>query len=552
MIEELTPQLLFLGFLLVIVLSSVFTLIASLLVLWRYRRGVLRAMAETAGAADSAPTVAAETPAAQPALPQAAAATAERYRLAITAPWEAVGRDAAAGAVFALVMNAAVSLAFPALRDPVVVALYAWGYAWPMVLALVLIGPGGVHAALVAVVVYFSPLLLLTLFAVASEGSSLTSGADVYSARNMITPLSVVKAWLTANAVPTLMLILFLGRRLRAVGPLLLGLTTMATTGLIVAVLTLLTREAAALLDRAGLALPWLLLGTLLVSVAVFGLAGWWLLRAIGRAWRRKAINDRSIRLDALWLFFAAIYAMYYAPAGLAWATTPVLAFAVYKAAKTALRMALPPRTPAGGRGLTFLRVFSLGQRSDRLFDVLTRHWRHVGAIQLITGPDVAHSTVQPHQLLDFLAGRLATHFIGDLDSLEQRMRERDQAPDREGLFRINNFFCHSDTWQAVLARLVSEGDVVLMDLRSFSERNAGCVHELRYLANFVPLQRCVLLTDDSTDQAFVLSTLRDAWLSLDPASPNRHSGPEAVRLDRLEPGSAGLRRLLLRLCEAV
>ena len=44
-------------------------------------------------------------------------------------------------------------------------------------------------------------------------------------------------------------------------------------------------------------------------------------------------------------------------------------------------------------------------------------HWRRIGSIQLITGPDVAHSTVQPHQLLDFLTGRLERHFIGDARS---------------------------------------------------------------------------------------------------------------------------------------
>ena len=96
--------------------------------------------------------------------------------------------------------------------------------------------------------------------------------------------------------------------------------------------------------------------------------------------------------------------------------------------------------------------------------------------MQLITGPDVAHSVVQPHQLLDFVSGRLANHFIADARTLEARMAQRDRAPDRDGWYRVNSFFCRADTWQAVLARLVGEDDVILMDLRSFSARNAGCV----------------------------------------------------------------------------
>ena len=137
--------------------------------------------------------------------------------------------------------------------------------------------------------------------------------------------------------------------------------------------------------------------------------------------------------------------------------------------------------------GLTFLRVFSLGTRSNALLESIGKHWRSIGSIQLITGPDVAHSTVQPHQLLDFLSGRLAGHFIGDARSLEDRLKRQDRAADRDGWYRVNSFFCRADAWQAALAKLVGEGDAILMDLRSFSSRNAGCVHELRHLIHRIP-----------------------------------------------------------------
>ena len=131
--------------------------------------------------------------------------------------------------------------------------------------------------------------------------------------------------------------------------------------------------------------------------------------------------------------------------------------------------------------------------------------------MQLITGPDVAHSVVQPHQLLDFVSGRLASHFVADARTLEARMAQRDRAPDRDGWYRVNSFFCRADTWQAVLARLVGEDDVILMDLRSFSARNAGCVHEIRHLVNFVPLGRCVFVVDASTDVGDLRAVLREA-----------------------------------------
>ena len=83
--------------------------------------------------------------------------------------------------------------------------------------------------------------------------------------------------------------------------------------------------------------------------------------------------------------------------------------------------------------------------------------------MQLIAGPDLAQSTAQPHQLLDFVAGRLSRHFIGDARSVEAAMSEVDRAAGRDGWHRVHSFFCRADTWQAVLARMVAQGDVVLM-----------------------------------------------------------------------------------------
>jgi hypothetical protein len=202
-------------------------------------------------------------------------------------------------------------------------------------------------------------------------------------------------------------------------------------------------------------------------------------------------------------------------------------------------------------RGLTFLRVFALGAKSNALFDALAKHWRRIGSMQLITGPDVAHSVVQPHQLLDFVSGRLTSHFIADARSLETRMSQRDRAPDRDGWYRVNSFFCRADTWQSVLARLVGDGDVILMDLRSFSARNAGCVHEIRHLVEFVPLGRCVFVVDASTDVGDLRAVLREAASRLAEGAPNRSVDAGAVAFHHVDSPGAALPRLLRTLCAA-
>jgi len=46
----------------------------------------------------------------------------------------------------------------------------------------------------------------------------------------------------------------------------------------------------------------------------------------------------------------------------------------------------------------------------------------------------------------------------------------------------------------------------------SFGPGNAGCVFELRTLVNVVPLERCVLVVDPTTDQAFLRNILQQVW----------------------------------------
>ncbi len=185
------------------------------------------------------------------------------------------------------------------------------------------------------------------------------------------------------------------------------------------------------------------------------------------------------------------------------------------------------------------------------MFDRLTRYWRNLASVDLICGPDIAHSTVQPHQLMDFLAGRMAAHFVVDPASLEKRLAERDLAPDHDGRYRVNSFNCHADTWTHVLAALVSGPVVVLMDLRSLSDRNRGCVRELHHLMAAVPLQRCVLVTDATTDQEFLQQTLASAWQAMPTSSPNRHATLDDVPVNRLTADEGSMRALLSRLCTA-
>jgi hypothetical protein len=199
---------------------------------------------------------------------------------------------------------------------------------------------------------------------------------------------------------------------------------------------------------------------------------------------------------------------------------------------------------------LLLLRVFALGRRSENLYDSLGKSWRAVGSMQLIAGPDLATSTIEPHEFLDFVSGRLDRRFIDTGGSLDLRIDQMDLAPDGDGLYRVTEFFCHDDTWKLTLSRLADESDAVLMDLRGFSQQNSGCTFEIHELVNVLPLQRVVFAIDQSTDQTFMRATMQQAWRQIKDRSPNRRAGAGQVSLVQLSSDGA-MRDLLYALCAA-
>jgi hypothetical protein len=195
---------------------------------------------------------------------------------------------------------------------------------------------------------------------------------------------------------------------------------------------------------------------------------------------------------------------------------------------------------------LLLLRVFRLGKRSERLFDKLRKHWQAVGSICMIAGPDLVTTTVEPHEFLEFLSGRLGRRFVGGTADLDRRITAMDGAADPDGRYRINEFFCRTDTWQMTMQRLAAASDAVLMDLRSFSVSNQGCLFELARLLDGVDLGQVVFLVDQTTDRAFLEATLQRLWNELSSSSPNRPAAAPTARLFRIEAQSEAAMAALL------
>jgi hypothetical protein len=288
--------------------------------------------------------------------------------------------------------------------------------------------------------------------------------------------------------------------------------------------------------------------GIALVASVIGGAAAWAFVRWIARSYRSQRASDQMLAVDVLMVVFT-LWAFLVLFAQIGWSAAWVLAsfpgyklvFAWYSSRR---RSALTPRT------LLLLRVFGFDRRTQRLLDDLGRRWRYIGPIRLIGGPDLADTTIEPHEFLEFLNRRLTRAFITGRDQLERRLAANPTRTDPDGLFRIDDFFCHDDTWRLTVAYLARAMDAVLMDLRGFTTANQGCVFEIEYLVTGVPLDRIVLLVDSSTDIPFLEQTLRRAWSTMSHDSPNAGAGRHSLRILQASSGGRTLDVLLGLLCE--
>src|SRR5215469_13044144 len=516
----------------VVIVASLLAIPVSLFLLRMYKRAVRRGMAtgqSIIAAPDTAPRT---TPAAAlevKTLPGDSVMQLDSMkpilRIASFARWRTAAVYAAAGACYAAIITGGVLLSDPTQTVVLVkLALLFWTFLWPVVPVAVLVAAydrtrrGQVFAA------YFGVLLLVV-------GIAAFRNPD-------IGPEKLVLYWIITNGPPTALIMAFLYRPVRAVGPLVLAFLIAISVGS-QAVLSVAERSNSflrALSDvgyAIGLSATAVFVATIVAGVLVFGLLlGWPVLKLLARRYDEKKFSDQSLTIDAVWLIFVVVQSIDLAFNGAVWMLTGLVAFAGYKLVSIfGLRRAVLGERPSASQTLLLLRVFALGRRSEKLFDTLRKHWQYVGSILMIAGPDLVTTTVEPHEFLDFIRGRVGRQFITDAKDVERRISAVDKVPDPDGRYRIAEFFCHNDTWQMTMERLAASSDVVLMDLRSFSPSNRGCTYELGRLLDGIDLNRVVFLVDSSTDRNFLETTVQSLWRSLSVESPNRAESARSVRL---------------------
>jgi MFS family permease len=185
---------------------------------------------------------------------------------------------------------------------------------------------------------------------------------------------------------------------------------------------------------------------TLVIGAAI----GWMFIRWLAVHYRTRRASDQMLTIDVLMAIFTFIAFLFFYPAlGL---TASLCAFGSFGGYKLFTYWRLRPpigRAPSEkALNLLLLRVFESDQRIHALVERIMQGWRYFGSIRLIAGTDLVDSTIEPHEFFEFLSGRLSRAFVTDREDLEHRLSRHISEPDPDGLYRIEDFFCHLNTWQ--------------------------------------------------------------------------------------------------------
>jgi hypothetical protein len=236
------------------------------------------------------------------------------------------------------------------------------------------------------------------------------------------------------------------------------------------------------------------------------------------------------------------------------------------------------------GIQLLVLRVFNIDETSSFTFSGLMSYWRHFGnhytvvdtaflrqryeasstwtalkwfvgwgalslaSFLLINGLEkVLHTTLSwqsmiPIVVLVALGGawlllRMGEHSLGGRfmrtqAQLDVRLKRLDEHPRYLDLsFRHEHVLCHDNTWFLAVADFARRADVVLMDLRGYSEERKGCQREVDFLFDAVPLDRLLFVVDTATDMGLVQDMLLARWRRLRKTSPNISLASPVVQL---------------------
>lgn len=456
----------------------------------------------------------------------------------------------AAGLIFGIVATGLLFACSGTQFLPLRTACVIWVYAWPIVLTLNLLWSSDRRRQLAAFALFAGVIALFCLWAAFTDSRPTTIATITFPA--FANPILV---W-GLLAAPSLFLLLFLNRTVRAVGPVLLIFGSLVFLGWHVATAALDTpvgmQAADWLFVSTNISAGALWFGVNGVGLAIGAVFGWFVVGRVAVAYAARRFSEQMLIVDSIWFLQALLLCSDLAFEVGYWGAAGLLPFVAYKIVTVVGFRVLSGKLECQPHHLLLLRVFGFGRRSSRLMDLIAARWRYIGNICLIAAPDLAARTIEPGKLLAMLRGRLGRLFVHDPAEFEQRLTEIDERRDPDGRFRVAELFCAGEVWRAAVTSLMTEVDVVVMDVRSFGPAHQGCVFELQTLLDTVPLERLMLLVDSGTELEFLKQVLDGRWQELRIDSPNARTAAPTTRLIEVNGSESRVVRHLLQAVAAI
>ena len=473
------------------------TIPVSLVLIWLYRRTVERAMQTASTVSDSTAPIQVTSGAHGPWNPSELIHREQLVRLRLVLVYMLAGASAASFWTWLYFQSP--GLEFSGLR-----AFAVWyALCWPVPATLI---------TLLAIPWRRSVWLVGAYLVAGSLAIVVWSGAShLLSGQPGFRPIANVESFLSFLAIeaclPAFLILVASNRRIRGVSPLVLAALLVFTFSSVA-----LREIFVTLLDMKGLRNLLLSIGPnwwFMFATVPIGYLCWRLLALLNARYRGKSFSDVQVMGDSFWVIVAFVLSAGYA-ADFGWKGIAGLGgFVVYRVMVQLGLSTSSRRTPREpGVRLLVLRVFGFRRRSEKLFESVAQRWRFRGVVAMIAGTDLAACTINPHDMLAFLADDLRSSFVQGPHDLTKHLELMDGSRDPDGRFRVTEFFCHENTWSDTLTALLARSDAILMDLRGFSEKHSGCIFELNQLAAQQRLDDTVFVVDASTDVKLLESTL--------------------------------------------
>lgn len=235
---------------------------------------------------------------------------------------------------------------------------------------------------------------------------------------------------------------------------------------------------------------------------------------------------------------------------------------------------------------LLILRVFNVQSSTDFVFKNIWNYWRHIGSyftivdksLLVLQNRKVWRSFI-PITLLGFIINttiigvltvfdlspndgankdfvsigiiiftvisvsvyliygfkKISKSFIHSQTDLDQRLLQIEKSPiSIFSTFKECPVRCYDNTWAFVVSEFVQLADVILMDLRGYSEARKGCQQEVILLLNHVPVSKVVFLLGKA-DLPQVKNLIEETCQNINQSSPNYNNENIQINIFSIE-----------------